>query len=226
MTLAIDRKAWWRSCSTASAASPRAADVVLVGERRRPLAVAFDAKEAKRICGEGLRAARARWRAVRDGRPLEIELLTNSGNRLRESAMVKSRSSSRDRRSRARADARDADARPQGLGVTSTPTWRLEDARQHRPEADLRVVGVPPAATTSSLRVAEVDGLLERLEAVSDWKGMKPLFASLEQTIHRDQPYTFLYETQRLAVAGRARGSRDRHPSDSLAHLDRWWLRP
>jgi hypothetical protein len=62
---------------------------------------------------------------------------------------------------------------------------------------------------------------------VADWKGMKPLFSSVERAIYRDQPYTFLYETQRLAVAGpRLKGVEIPIPSDSLALLERWWIRP
>jgi ABC-type transport system substrate-binding protein len=104
--------------------------------------------------------------------------------------------------------------------------WKLLGAIDLKPI--FGSAGLPPGGNNVvRYRSAEVDGLLERLESVADWKGMKPLFGSVERAIYRDQPYTFLYETQRLAVAGpRLKGVEIPIPSNSLALLERWWVRP
>jgi peptide/nickel transport system substrate-binding protein len=191
----------------------------------------YDPEEARRIlASKGYAPSAGDGTLARDGKPFEIEILSNAGNRLRESVMVKVQ----EQLSRIGVRARVLPFEMQTL-VHRTSTgdfdayvggWKMLG------NIDLKPIfgsaGVPPGGNNVvRYRSAEVDGLLDRLDSVSDWKQMKPIFASIERAIHRDQPYTFLYETQRLAVSGpRLGGVEIDVPSDSLARLERWWVRP
>jgi peptide/nickel transport system substrate-binding protein len=191
----------------------------------------FDPEEAGRILAAKGYAPRASDGALaRDGRPLEIELLTNAGNRLRESAMVKIQEQLSRIGVRVRVQTLEMQTLVHRVSGGEYDAyvggWKLLG------NIDLKPIfgssGFPPGGNNVvRYKSAEVDALLERIETVSDWKEMKPLFASIERAIHRDQPYTFLYEAQRLAVAGpRLAGVAIDIPSDSLAHLEHWWVRP
>ena len=71
-----------------------------------------------------------------------------------------------------------------------------------------------------------VDESFAELNRVADWREMKPLLDSIQREIRTDQPYTFLYETTRLAVHGpRIAGVHVSIPSDPLAHLEQDWIR-
>ncbi|MHC4593060.1 MAG: hypothetical protein ACYS8L_10255, partial [Planctomycetota bacterium] len=71
----------------------------------------------------------------------------------------------------------------------------------------------------------EVDRLLDRLDRAADWRAMQPLLYEIQHRIHEDQPYTFLYETKRVAAVGqRLSGMRIDMPSDPLARLEECWL--
>jgi hypothetical protein len=56
---------------------------------------------------------------------------------------------------------------------------------------------------------------------------MKPVLSALQHRIHSDQPYTFLYEVQRIAAAGRRiENLRIENPADSLAFVENAWIVP
>ena len=58
-----------------------------------------------------------------------------------------------------------------------------------------------------------------------DWNSLDSLLGKLQTRIYSDQPYTFLYESKRLAVHGpRIRGVRIDSPSDPLAQLEQVWV--
>jgi hypothetical protein len=67
--------------------------------------------------------------------------------------------------------------------------------------------------------------LLERLDRAADWGAVQPLLYEIQHRIHEDQPYTFLYETKRIATMGRRlSGMQIDVPSDPLARLEECWL--
>lgn len=166
----------------------------------------------------------------RDGAPLAFELSTNAGNRLREAMLVK---------------IQEQLAR---IGVRATPTplemktfmqqntagkydaylssWRFAG------KIDLRSIfhssSIPTAGNNVVFyRSAETDRLLDLLDAAPDWKGMVPVLCDIQNGIHQDLPYTFLYETQRLAAAGpRLQGLKIDVPSDPLLRLETYWVTP
>lgn len=166
---------------------------------------------------------------ARDGAPLRFEILTNAGNGLRESALVKIQEQLR---------RIGVEARPRPLEMQTFRSlamkgdfdayvggWRMTGRVDLRPLFGSEAV--PPAGgNVVRYRSEEVDRLLTTLESASDWTGMKPAFDAIQRRLHEDQPYTFLYEAQRVAVLGPAlHGVHFRVPSDPLAHLEECWLR-
>jgi ABC-type transport system substrate-binding protein len=72
----------------------------------------------------------------------------------------------------------------------------------------------------------EADRLFAELDRCADWETMAELLRQVQQRIHEDQPYTFLYEMKRVAAHGpRIDGVEIDIPSDPLARLERFWVR-
>jgi peptide/nickel transport system substrate-binding protein len=191
----------------------------------------YDPVAARRILASKGYAPRAGDGVLaRGGKPLEFEIVSNAGNRLREAAMVKIQ----EQLSRIGVRVRVSTLEMQTL-VHRTSSGEFDaylGGWKMLGNIDLKPIfgsaSAPPAGNNVvRYRSAEVDDLLDRIESVSDWTSLRPFYSSIERAIRRDQPYTFLYETERLAVAARRLGGTDIDvPSDSLAHLERWWIRP
>jgi peptide/nickel transport system substrate-binding protein len=179
----------------------------------------YDPDEARRILAAKGYDAR---------HPLTLELTTNAGNRVRESVALK---------------IQEQLAR---IGVSATPRSIEMKAFRERNVAgkyDAYIAGwrfngkldlasifggkaLPPAGSNVvAYRSQDADRLLEAIGAASDWKEAKDAYAKFAQRIREDQPYTFLYEGQRIAAVGpRLRGMRIDVPSDPLARLDSCWI--
>jgi peptide/nickel transport system substrate-binding protein len=184
----------------------------------------YDPDEARRVLAE-LGYATAEGEA---GRRLEIELITNAGNRLREAMSVKiqeqlARVGVRVRLQTlemgalvARCSTGDYDAYLGG--------WTVLGRTDLRPAFGSR--SVPPGGSNVvAFHSEEVDRLLDGVDRAADWRSMEPLLHRIQRQIHEEQPYTFLYETQRIAVVGpRLLGIRIDDPADPLRSLERCWL--
>ncbi len=189
----------------------------------------FDPAHARAILAErGFAARPGDGVLVRDGKPLEVEMTTNAGNRLREAVLVKVQEQLRRigvavaprpvemKTFRQKNMAGDFDAYVSG--------WRFSG------KLDLGPIfgsdGLPPKGNNVvAYRSAEADRLFEDLGRASDWRAMKPIYAAIQRRIHEDQPYTFLYETERLAAVGpRLHGVEPDVPADPLARIERWWV--
>jgi peptide/nickel transport system substrate-binding protein len=189
----------------------------------------YDPERARRILAERGYATRAADGSPAGGsKTLEIELLTNAGNRLREEMLVKiqeqlSRVGVRVharpiemRALRQRAASGDYDGYLGGW-VYTVKDLRSIFGSSARP---------PDGANVVFYRSDEVDGWLDRMEHAEDWRALKPALDGLQRRIHEDQPYSFLYESKRLAVHGaRLSGVAIDVPSDPLAGLESFWVR-
>jgi len=155
------------------------------------------------------------------GRALELELLTNSGNRLREDMLVKIQEQLS--RVGVRAQVRPLEMRTMREKVTAGDydaylggwvfSGRVELAVFFKTGAPYNVVGYSSD---------EADRLFAELEVCADWEAMASLLRGVQQRIHEDQPYTFLYELKRVAAHGpRVAGVEIDIPSDPLARLER-----
>jgi len=146
----------------------------------------------------------------RGGRPLEVELVTNAGNTTRERICLL---------------VQEALGR---IGVRVRPRfleWGVMLRRLERGEFDAYVSAwregtqidlapvwhsaAPGEPTYNWIGYAdpEVDRLIEEVERLTDFAAQKPLLDRIQEIVHRDQPYTFLFESERLAgISRRLRG--------------------
>ncbi len=163
------------------------------------------------------------------GRPLNFELLINNGNRLREQVAVKIQEQLsrigvgvairrvQGKMLRQRAARGEYDAYVNGWVYSSARDLEMIFGSGFHPPKGLNVVFYGSDS---------VDESFAELNRVADWREMKPLLDSIQREIRTDQPYTFLYETTRLAVHGpRIAGVHVSIPSDPLAHLEQDWIR-
>ena len=97
-------------------------------------------------------------------------------------------------------------------------------------KADLRALFASDAVLPHGMNVVhyssdEVDRLLTEADHAEDWRLLKPKLDAVQDRIHADQPYTFLYETRRVAAHGRRlAGVSIDVPWDPLAGLERYWV--
>jgi peptide/nickel transport system substrate-binding protein len=71
-----------------------------------------------------------------------------------------------------------------------------------------------------------MDRLLEVAASQPDVLAERPYLNQIQQIVHRDQPLTFLWESQRLsAVNKRVRNVRPT-PTFAFFNLKEWWVEP
>jgi len=201
------------------------------GADREQASWPYDLEEAKRrLFDLGFRPGKDGTLA-RNGKPLAFEITTNAGNRLRESMLVKIQEQL------ARAGVRVApvplemktfmERNMSGKYDAYLGGWRFTG------KIDLRSIfrsdQVPAKGGNNVVffKSPEVDRLIDALDTASTWNAMVPTLRDVQRRIHDEAPYTFLYETQRIAAAGRRlHGARVDIPSDPLARLETWSVEP
>jgi peptide/nickel transport system substrate-binding protein len=166
--------------------------------------------------------------ASASGRPLSFELLTNSGNRLREDMLVKIQAQLAE--VGIHVDIRPMEMRAMRQKVGSGDFdgflggWAFAGKVDLRPLFDSELVP-PRGMNIVHYRSPVVDRLFDKVEDAGTWDELKPHLDAIQLRIHRDQPYTFLYEVKRVAAHGpRLRGVQIDVPSDPLARLERYWV--
>lgn len=188
----------------------------------------YDPAEARRLLESAGFAPGPDGVLARRGKRLAFDLTTNAGNRLREAVLIKVQEQLRGIGVEVRAQPLEMQTFVQrnnaGQFDGYLGGWRFSGKVEL---AGIFGSGAMPPNGNNIVRFRSeaVDRLIERLGAASDWTRMRPLYAEIAREIREAQPYTFLYETQRLAAAGpRVRGASVEIPSDPLAGLERWWL--
>ena len=189
----------------------------------------YDPDEALRIlAGKGYRPRASDGRLARSGQLLEFRLITNAGNPLREAMLVKIQEQlgrigievevqTLEMRSlRQQVGSGDYDAYLGGWIFTGKVELKPLFGSEFAPPNGVNVV---------LYRSPELDGLLDELDRATGWSEMERPLHAIQRRIHDDQPYTFLYETQRLAAAGpRLHGVEIPVPFDPLARLEHYWV--
>jgi peptide/nickel transport system substrate-binding protein len=163
---------------------------------------------------------------VGSGEPLKIELLTNLNNRLREDMLVNIQQQLS--KVGIEVSIRKAEFGAMIGQVMSGEYDGFLGGWVHSSGVrDIKdVLRSDAARNVVSYHSERVDQLLDRFDQVENWQAMKPEIAALQQQFHQDQPYSFLYELERIAVHGpRLQGVRIDIPSDPLARLEHWWVR-
>jgi peptide/nickel transport system substrate-binding protein len=162
----------------------------------------------------------------RDGQPFRFELSTTSGNQLRRDAVLLIQEQLR----RVGVDARPAFLEPAAQRARTAghefdgalAAWAIDtglDLRYafHSAETD--------DGNWGSYANPGVDQLLERIAEEPDPAAALPLFHEVQELLHQDQPYTFLWEPQQiLGLSERISGATPT-PLRTLTDLHRWRLR-
>lgn len=163
----------------------------------------YDPAEASRILAQrGFRDSDGDGIVDRRGRPFAFELTTNSSNRTRTAALVMIQEQLRK------------------VGIAATPRTieihaLTEANREHRFDGTLSgwaidtTLDLKPYFHSSesdggynfgSYRNAEVDRLLDAARRASSPEAALPDLLSVQKLLDADQPYTFLWEPQRICV--------------------------
>ncbi len=190
----------------------------------------YDPGEAKRLLADAGFTPGSDGVLVRGGKPLAFELTTNAGNRLRESMLVKIQEQLS--RIGVRASTRSIEMKTFVAKNSSGEFDAYVGGWRFNGKLDLRSIFHSDARAGRGNNVVSyaspvVDALLDDLDHAPGWKAMIPPLREIQRAIHDDAPYTFLYETRRIAAAGaRTRGVTIDVPSDPLGRLETWWLAP
>ena len=164
----------------------------------------------------------------RGGQPFAFDLTTNSGNQTRADAVVMMQAQLR---------RIGVDARPRLLEINSL----TEKNMAHDFDATFSGWAID---TSLDVRFAfhsaeydggynwggyanpEVDRLIEEIHRQGDPAAAKPMFDRLQAILHQEQPYTFLWETKRLAgVSSRLHDVRP-NALATFFNLHEWWAAP
>jgi peptide/nickel transport system substrate-binding protein len=187
----------------------------------------YDPGEARRILRElGYATVGRDGRPAGEGRVLEFELITNSGNRLREEMLVKIQEQLS--RVGVRATIRPLEMRALRQQVGSGDYDAYLGGWVFDGKADLKQLFASDAVIPNGMNVVfyaseDVDLLLDQVDDTESWDAMKAKLDAIQSRIHEDQPYTFLYETKRVAAHGnQLSGVEIDIPSDPLARLERY----
>ena len=230
LTLAIDRRTivdtlWGKYGRVAD--SPIVKAVWAHDDRLRPWP--YDPAEARRIlAAKGFRDSDGDGVLDRDGRPFAFDLLSNAGNQQRNDAAVMIQDQLKKVGVQARPrivefatllDLTDHDryaASIQGFGM-DTSLDLTGYFRTPRPGE---------AGDTSNIAHysnPEVDRLIDRSMALPDIEAARPLLDRLQEIIHRDQPYTFLWESQRMPAINRRLHDVRPNMLFALSNMKEWW---
>ena len=167
----------------------------------------------------------------RNGAPFEIEMTTNAGNALRNMVMVRVQ----EQLGRI------------GVNIRLLPPMQMRAfvSRNMSGEFDAYVGGwafdgkvelrglfasstLPPDGfNVVRYRSREFDAALESLEAATAFPEMASALQRIHDRIHADQPYTFLFESSRLAASSTRLHDLPLNVSgDALANLEQAWIDP
>ncbi|HSS49052.1 MAG TPA: ABC transporter substrate-binding protein [Thermoanaerobaculia bacterium] len=230
LTLGIDRKT---IVETLLGPYGRVADspvLTMVWAHDRSLApLPYDPAEAKRIlAAKGWKDTDGDGVLDKGGKPFSFELITNAGNQLRTDAIVMIQDQLKK------------------IGVKAVPRQvEFNTMASQTRDGSFEAVVIGFAMDTSldmtgnyhsksiadgsnfvRFRNPEMDHLLEVAESQPDVLAERPYLDQIQQLVHREQPVTFLWESQRLtAVNKRVKDVRPTLAS-SFFNLKEWWVEP
>ncbi len=162
----------------------------------------------------------------KNGQPLRFELLINTGNAVRADAAAMIQEQLK---------RVGVDARPRTLEMNTLSTR----AAKHDFDAVIQGFGIDTSldlayafATDSIVNGnnwggysnPEVDRLLAQIRAQTEPMHAKPLFLRVQQILYRDQPFTLLWEPQRVDGASRRLQSAAPNALSSLFNVREWWV--
>lgn len=190
----------------------------------------YDPEGAKRIlASKGWKDSDGDGMLDRNGKRFSFEILSNAGNQQRIDAgvMIQEQLKRIGIEAKPRVlefntmmqqtDSGNFDANIVGMGVETSLDLT----------AYFHSHSVPPEGI-NFMRYAnpELDRLIDQSRNVVELAQAKPFLDQLQQILHRDQPVTFLWESQRLSAASRRLQNVRPNVISSLFNLEGWWVRP
>jgi peptide/nickel transport system substrate-binding protein len=189
----------------------------------------YDPAEARRIlAAKGWKDTDGDGVLERNGKPFTFELTTNAGNQPRNDAVVMIQNQLKK------------------VGVQATPRvleFNTLVEETNSGEFDATVTGftldtsldltgnfhsrsIADGSNIMRYTNPEVDRLLEQIAGQTDPEGARPLFGRLQEILHRDQPVTFLWESQRLSPINKRIQDAKPNVLRSFFNLEDWWIKP
>ena len=72
----------------------------------------------------------------------------------------------------------------------------------------------------------ELDALLDRFDQQTDYQAIVPILHQIERIVHREQPVTLLWESQRMTGINRRVRNAQPNMIEPLANVEEWWVAP
>ena len=230
LTLAIDRKTIVDTLLGAYgkvADSPILTSVWAHDPALHPLP--YDPAEARRIlAAKGWRDTDGDGILDKNGKPFAFELLTNTGNQARTDATVMIQDQLK--KVGIRVMVRQVEFNTlatqtiAGKYDASMMGYTIDTSLDLR--SNFHSKSTAEGSNYSRYRNPEMDRLIEVAAAQPDLLAERPYLNQIQQIVHRDQPLTFLWESQRLT--GVNKRVRNVHPTPTFAffNLKEWWVEP
>jgi peptide/nickel transport system substrate-binding protein len=164
----------------------------------------------------------------KDGKPFAFELLTNTGNQLRADATVMVQSQLKKVGIRAAPRQVEfntlASSTIAGKFEASMMGYTIDTSLDLR--SNFHSALIQEGSNYPRYRNPEVDRLVDLAAAQPDILTERPYLNQVQEKIHRDQPVTFLWESQRLTAVNKR--VRNVHPTaiQSFSNLKEWWVEP
>ena len=189
----------------------------------------YDPVEAQRIlAAKGWKDTDGDGVLDKGGKPFTFELITNSGNQLRADAAVMIQDQLK--KIGVQAVPRQvefntlASQTSDGKFAAAIIGFTMDTSLDMT--SNFHSKSVTEGANYTRYRKPEMDRLLETAESQPDVKAELPYLNQIQQLVHRDQPLTFLWESQRLTAVNKR--VKDVRPTlaFSFFNLKEWWVEP
>ena len=189
----------------------------------------YDPAEARRIlAAKGWKDTNGDGVLDKGGKPFSFELITNAGNQLRTDATVMIQ----DQLKKIGVQAIPRQVEFNTLATRTTDGtfdaamigFTMDTSLDMRTTFHSQSIG--DGANFSRFRNPEVDRLIEQMANQPDVLAARPYLDQIQQIVHREQPVTFLWESQRLTAVNKR--VKDVKPTlaFSFANLKEWWVDP
>jgi peptide/nickel transport system substrate-binding protein len=189
----------------------------------------YDPAEARRIlAAKGWKDTNGDGVLDKGGKPFSFELITNSGNQLRTDATVMIQ----DQLKKIGVQAIPRQVEFNTLATKTTDGtfdaamigFNMDTSLDMRSSFHSQSIG--SGANFARFRNPEVDSLIEQTANQPDVLAARPYLDQIQQIVHREQPVTFLWESQRLTAVNKR--VKDVKPTlaYSFDNLKEWWVDP